>query len=85
MVPQTRPHGKGPVQPEAPGGEGGDIVSWGKAPVIWPDIEDPEGRARFVLDDPSKAYLWQGLEECGNASVEAINRAEVGRMGGLAR
>jgi hypothetical protein len=42
---------------------------------MWPDLEDPEGRARFVLDDPSEANLWQGLKECGRASVEAINRA----------
>ena len=43
--------------------------------MIWPDLEDLEGRARFVLDDLSEAYLWQGLKECGRASVEAINRA----------
>ena len=44
----------------------------------WPGFgpqEREEGRARFVLDDPSEAYLWRGLEECGRASVEAINRA----------
>jgi hypothetical protein len=29
----------------------------------------------FILDDPSKAYLWKGLEETGHASVQAINRA----------
>jgi hypothetical protein len=28
-----------------------------------------------VLDDPSEAYLWQGLGECERASVEALNRA----------
>jgi len=33
------------------------------------------GGARFVLDDPSENYLWQGLESCGHASIEAINRA----------
>ena len=27
-----------------------------------------------MLDDPSEAYLWRGLEECGHASVDAINR-----------
>jgi len=43
--------------------------------MIWPDLDDLEGRARFMLDDPSEAYLWQGLEECGRANVEAINRA----------
>jgi hypothetical protein len=32
-------------------------MSWGKAPIIWPNLEDPEGRARFVLEDPSEAYL----------------------------
>jgi hypothetical protein len=42
--------------------------------VIWPDLDDPKGRARFVLDGPSEAYLWRGLEECGRASVEVINR-----------
>jgi hypothetical protein len=41
--------------------EGGDVTSWGKALVIWPDLEDPEGRARIVLVDPLEAYLWQGL------------------------
>ena len=40
---------------QRPLGEGGDIASWGKAPVIWLDLEDPEGRARFVLDDLSEA------------------------------
>ena len=74
-APPTRPHRKGLVQPEAPGGEGRYVASWGKAPVISPDLKDPEGRARFVLDDPSEAYLWQGLEECGHGSLEAINRA----------
>jgi len=74
-VPPARPHGKGLAQPEAPAREGGDATPWGKAPVMWPDLEDPEGRARFVLDDPSEANLWQGLKECGRASVEAINRA----------
>ena len=28
-----------------------------------------------MLDDPSESYLWRGLEECGHASVEALNRA----------
>jgi hypothetical protein len=42
--------------------------------MIWPNPDDPEGRARFVLDDPSEAYLWRGLEESGRASVDAINR-----------
>ena len=73
-VPPARPHGNGLAQPEAPTREGGDVTPWGKALVIWPDLEDPEGRARFVLDDPSEAYLWQGLEECGRANVKAINR-----------
>jgi len=43
--------------------------------MIWPNPNDPEERARFVLDDPSEAYLWRGLEECRRASAEAINRA----------
>ena len=73
-VPPARPHGKGLAQPEAPAGEGGDVTPWGYESVIWPDLEDLEGRARFVLDDLSEAYLWQGLEECERASVEAINR-----------
>jgi len=25
--------------------------------MILPNLDDPEGRARFVLDDPSEAYL----------------------------
>jgi hypothetical protein len=50
-------------------------MAWGQDPMIWPNPDDLEGRARFVLDDPSEAYLWQGLEECGRASVEALNRA----------
>jgi len=43
--------------------------------MFWPDLDNTEGGARFVLDDPSKVYLWQGLDACGRASVEAINRA----------
>jgi len=39
--------------------------------VFWPNFDDAEGGARFVLDDPSEAYLWQGLDACGRASVEA--------------
>ena len=74
-VPSTRPHGKGPAQPVAPGGEGEDVTSWCKALVISPNLEDPEGRVGFVLDDLSEAYLWQGLEECGHDSVQAINWA----------
>jgi len=50
-------------------------MSWGRSPIVWPNPDDLEGRARFVLDDPSEAYLWRGLEECGRASVEALNRA----------
>jgi len=61
--------------PEAPmaGGEGD--ARWGKSPVFWPNLDDAEGGARFVLDDQSEDYLWQGLDACGRASVEAINRA----------
>jgi hypothetical protein len=50
-------------------------MALGQSLVIWPNPDDPEGRARFVLDDLSEAYLWRGLEECGCASIEAINRA----------
>jgi len=48
---------------------------WGKSPVIWPNLGDAEWGARFVLDDPSENYLWQGLDACGRAGVEALNRA----------
>ena len=67
-VPSERLDGKGLARPEAPAGEGGGSVPWGESAVIWPDLDDPEGRARFVLDDPSEAY------QCGRASVEVINR-----------
>ena len=50
-------------------------MAWGQDPVIWPNLDDPEGRARFMLNDPAEAYLWRGLEECGHASVEALNKA----------
>ena len=43
--------------------------------MVWPNPEDPEGRARFVHDDPTEAYFWKSLEETGRASVQAINRA----------
>jgi len=63
------------MAPEAPtAGVEGD-ARWGKSPVFWPNLDDAEGGARFVLDDPSEAYLWQGLDACGRASVEALNRA----------
>ena len=73
VAPLGGPHGKGPARPEAPteGGEGD--APWGKSPVFWPDLDDAEGGARFVLDDPSEVYLWQGLDVCGHASVKAIN------------
>ena len=73
-VPLARPHGKGLARPEVLAGEGEGSAPWGETLVIWPDLDDPEGRARFVLDDPSEAILWQGLDACGHASVEAINR-----------
>ena len=60
--------------PEASAAGEGD-VGWGKSPVIWPNLGDAEGGARFVLDDPSENYLWQGLDVCGRAGVEALNRA----------
>ena len=75
VVAPERPHGKGPARSEAHAREGGGRMAWGQSPVVWPNPDDPEGRARFVLDDPSEAYLWRGLEECGRASVEALNRA----------
>ena len=74
-APLGGPHGKGPARPKAPAAEGERDAPWGKSPVVWPDLDDAEGRARFVLDDPSEAYLWQGLDACGRANVEAINRA----------
>ena len=74
-TPLEGPHGKGPPRPEAPAAGGGGDAPWGKSPVVWPDLDDAKGRARFVLDDPSEAYLCQGLDACGRASVEAINRA----------
>jgi len=61
--------------PEAPTAGREEDARWGKSPVIWPNLNDGEGGARFVLDDPSEDYLWQGLESCGRACVEAINRA----------
>ena len=50
--------------PEAPAAGEGD-AGWGRSPVIWPNHGDAEGGARFVLDDPSENYLWQGLEHVG--------------------
>ena len=61
--------------PEAPTAGGEGDARWGKSPIFWPNLDDTEGGARFVLDDPSEDYLWQGLDACGRASVEAINRA----------
>ena len=51
------PHGKGPARPEAPAAGGEGDAPWGKSPVFWPNLDDAEGGARFVLDDPSEAYL----------------------------
>jgi len=61
--------------PEASTAGGEGDARWGKSPVFWPNLDDAEGGARFVLDDPSEDYLWQGLDTCERASVEAINRA----------
>ena len=62
---------------EAPTAGGEVDARWGKSPVFWPNLDDAEGGARFVLDDPSEDYLWQGLDACERASAdaEAINRA----------
>ena len=43
--------------PEAPAAGGEEGAGWGKSPVIWPNLDDAEGGARFVLDDPSENYL----------------------------
>jgi len=75
VAPLGGPHGKGPARPEAPAAGGEGDAPWSKSPVFWPNLDDAEGGARFVLDDPSEVYLWQGLDACGRASVEAINRA----------
>jgi len=61
--------------PEAPTVGREEDAGWGNSAVIWPNLGDAEGGARFVLDDPSENYLWQGLDACGCASVEVINRA----------
>jgi hypothetical protein len=68
-----KPHGKGPIEPEAHGTDRRAAESWGEASVVWPNPEDLEGRAKFILDDPTKAYFWKGLEETGRASMKAIN------------
>jgi len=57
-APLGGPHEKGPARPEAPAAGGEKDAPWGKSPVVWHDLDDTEGRARFVLDDPSEAYLW---------------------------
>ena len=44
--------------PEAPTAGGEGDARWGKSPVFWPNLDDTEGGARFVLDDPSEDYLW---------------------------
>lgn len=41
--------------------------------MIWPNLEDPEAGVRFVLDDPTEAYLWKGLEETGCAAMKTIS------------
>jgi len=46
------------MAPEVPSAGGEGDARWGKCPVFWPNLEDAEGGARFVLDDPSEAYLW---------------------------
>jgi len=61
--------------PEAPSAGVESDARWGKSPVFLTNLDDAEGGARFVLDDPSEDYLWQGLDACGHTSVEAINRA----------
>ena len=56
-APPGGPYGKGPARPEAPAAVGEGDAPWGKSPVFWPNLDDAKGGARFVLDDPSKAYL----------------------------
>ena len=55
-VPPKWSHGKGLARLEAPTREGGGRMAWGQSPMIWPNPDDLEGRARFMLDDPSEAY-----------------------------
>ena len=56
-VASGKPHGKGPVEPGAHGAEREATGSWVEALLVWPNPEDPEGRARFVLDDSTEAYF----------------------------
>ena len=44
--------------PEAPTAGGEGDARWGKSPVFWPNLDDAEGGARFVMDDPSEDCLW---------------------------
>jgi len=43
--------------PEAPAAGGEGDARWGESPMFWPNLDDDEGGAIFVLDDPSEAYL----------------------------
>ena len=67
VAPLEGPHRKGPARPEAPAAGGEGDAAWSKSPVFWPDLDDTEGGAKFVLNDPSEVYHWQGLDACGNA------------------
>ena len=44
--------------PEAPAVGREEEAGWGKSPMIWPNLSDAEGGARFVVDDPLEDYLW---------------------------
>lgn len=56
-APMDRAQGNGPVELEAPGADEGPTGSGVETPMIWPNLVDPKVGGRFILDDPTEAYL----------------------------
>jgi len=73
-TPSERPHRKGSTVLEAPSADDGDAGSCGEYPMIWPNLNNPEAGARFVLDDPTELYLWRGMRETGRTAMNTINQ-----------
>lgn len=74
QAPPERPHGKGPAAPKDTSASEGDSGSWGESPLSWRNLDNLEGEARFILNDPSELYFWRGMRETGCSAMCIINQ-----------
>jgi hypothetical protein len=42
--------------------------------MIWPNLDDTEAKARFILDDPTELYFCHGMWEMCPTTMNALNQ-----------